>query len=257
MTGYQDITEEVLYASVHELAELIRTQRISPVALTKAYLERLDSIGRKLGAVVTIIHDLALEAAAEAEKEIRSGHYRGPLHGIPYGVKDLIATKGIRTTWGAAPFKDQIFDFDATIIQKLRSAGAILLAKLAMTELAGGFGFDSPDSSFTGPCSTPWNTRNWAGGSSSGPASATAAGLVAFAIGSETFGSIMNPSAYCGVTGLRPTYGRVSRHGTMNLCWTLDKLVFLLTKLDLNSRCVFCKPLPHLVVRPRPLTGRA
>jgi aspartyl-tRNA(Asn)/glutamyl-tRNA(Gln) amidotransferase subunit A len=220
----QEINEDLLHASVRELATQIRTQQLSPVALTEAYLDRLEKIGPKLGAVVTVTREAALKEARVAAQEIRAGNYRGPLHGIPYGAKDLLATKGIPTTWGAAPYKDQVFDYDATVIQKLRSAGAILLGKLAMVELAGGFGYNNADASFTGPGRTPWNTAYWSGGSSSGSGAATAAGLVAFAIGSETSGSIITPAAFCGVSGLRPTYGRVSRHGAMALCWTLDKL---------------------------------
>jgi aspartyl-tRNA(Asn)/glutamyl-tRNA(Gln) amidotransferase subunit A len=220
----QDITEDHLYASIRELSDLIRNGKISCEALTEAYLDRLDKHGRKLGAVVTITRDLALKEAQAADKEIKSGHLRGPLHGIPYGVKDLAATKGIPTTWGAEPFKNQVFDYDATIVKKLREAGAVLLAKLSMVELAGGFGYNNADASFTGPGRTPWNTNYWSGGSSSGPGAATAAGLVAFSIGSETSGSIICPSAFCGLSGLRPTYGRVSRHGAMALSWTLDKL---------------------------------
>jgi aspartyl-tRNA(Asn)/glutamyl-tRNA(Gln) amidotransferase subunit A len=192
--------------------------------LTKSYLQRLEQIGPKLGAVVTITSDLALEQARAAEREIVRGRYRGPLHGIPYGAKDLLATRGIPTTWGAAPYKDQTFDYDATVIARLRDAGAVLVAKLSMVELAGGMGYNNADASFTGPGRTPWNTDYWSGGSSSGPGAAVAAGLVAFAIGSETSGSILTPSAFCGVSGLRPTYGLVSRHGAMALAWTLDKL---------------------------------
>jgi aspartyl-tRNA(Asn)/glutamyl-tRNA(Gln) amidotransferase subunit A len=220
----QEITEDLVFAPVRHLANLLRTRRISPVALTEAYLERLRTLGPKLGAVVTITKDLALKEARSAEREIRAGKYRGPLHGIPYGVKDLIATRGIPTTWGARPLKNQVFDYDATVIRKLRAAGAVLTAKLAMVELAGGFGYDHADASFTGPGRTPWNLKFWSGGSSTGPGAATAAGLVAFAIGSETSGSIITPAAFCGVSGLRPTYGRVSRHGAMSLSWTLDKL---------------------------------
>jgi aspartyl-tRNA(Asn)/glutamyl-tRNA(Gln) amidotransferase subunit A len=221
---YQDITEDILFASVREQGRLIREKRISPVALAEAYLGRLEKIGPKIGAVVTVTRDLALREARTAEKEIGDGRYRGPLHGIPYGVKDLIATKGIPTTWGAAPYKDQVFDYDATIVRKFREAGAVLLGKLAMVELAGGFGYNHADASFTGPGRTPWNLDYWSGGSSAGSAAAVAAGLVAFAIGSETSGSIITPAAFCGVSGLRPTYGRISRHGAMALCWTLDKL---------------------------------
>jgi aspartyl-tRNA(Asn)/glutamyl-tRNA(Gln) amidotransferase subunit A len=220
----KEITEELLYSSVHDLSNMIRTRRISSTALTEAYLDRLEKIGTKLGAVVTITRDLAKEEASQADKEIRSGHYRGPLHGIPYGVKDLAATKGISTSWGAEPYKEQVFDYDATVIKKLRKAGAVLIAKLAMVELAGGFGYNNPDASFTGPGRTPWNSDYWSGGSSSGPGIAAAAALVAFSIGSETSGSIITPSAFCGVSGLRPSYGRVSRYGAMALSWTLDKL---------------------------------
>jgi aspartyl-tRNA(Asn)/glutamyl-tRNA(Gln) amidotransferase subunit A len=218
------VGEAILYGSIRKQAELIRTLKLSPVALTQAYLDRLDKFGAKLGAVVTITKDHALAEAQRAEKEIKDGKYRGSLHGIPYGVKDLLATKGIATTWGAEPYKEQVFDYDATVVKKLREAGAVLVAKLAMVELAGGFGYNNADASFTGPGRTPWNIDYWSGGSSSGPAAATAAGLVSFSIGSETSGSIITPAAFSGVSGLRPTYGRVSRHGAMALCWTLDKL---------------------------------
>src|SRR5207244_1747872 len=150
--------------------------------------------------------------------------WRGPLHGIPYGAKDLLATAGIPTTWGAAPLRNQTFDFDATVIRRLEEAGAVLVAKLAMVELAGGMGYRQPNASFTGPGISPWGAEAWSGGSSSGSGSAVGAGLVPFAIGSETWGSILSPAAFCGITGLRPTYGLVSRHGAMALCWTLDKL---------------------------------
>ena len=218
------LSEDVFFLSVSELSGRIRAKRLSPVALTEGYLERLERIGPKLGAVVTVTRDLALGQAKAAEAEIAAGKWRGPLHGVPFGVKDLLATKGIPTTWGAAPFREQVFDEDATVVSRLREAGAVLVGKLAMVELAGGFGYNNADASFTGPGRTPWNTAFWSGGSSSGPGAATAAGLVAFAIGSETSGSIVTPAAFSGVTGLRPTYGRVSRHGAMALSWTLDKL---------------------------------
>jgi aspartyl-tRNA(Asn)/glutamyl-tRNA(Gln) amidotransferase subunit A len=220
----QAISEETLYLSVRELGNRIRNRKLSPVALTEAYLVRLEKLGSKLGAVITIMRDSALKEARAADQEIRAGRYRGPLHGIPYGVKDLVATRGVPTTWGAEPYRKQVFNYDGTVIRKLRTAGAVLLAKLAMVELAGGFGYNHADASFTGPGKTPWNTNFWSGGSSTGPGAATAAGLVAFAIGSETSGSIITPAAFCGVSGLRPTYGRVSRHGAMALSWTLDKL---------------------------------
>src|SRR5947207_6099467 len=219
-----DITEDTLFAPVSELAELLKTRKLSSEALTRAYLERLEKVGPKLGAVVTITRDLALKQARAADREIKAGRYRGPLHGVPYGAKDLLATRGIPTTWGAEPYKDQVFDYDATAVRKLREAGAVLVAKLAMVELAGGFGYNNADASFTGPGKTPWNTDYWSGGSSSGPGAATAAGLVAFSVGSETSGSIITPAAFSGISGLRPTYGRISRHGAMSLSWTLDKL---------------------------------
>jgi aspartyl-tRNA(Asn)/glutamyl-tRNA(Gln) amidotransferase subunit A len=218
------IPDEVLFGSVRELSEGIRARRLSPVELTEAYLQRLDRYGTTLGAVVTITRDRAMREARAAEREIAAGRWRGPLHGVPYGVKDLLATSGDPTTWGAAPYRDQRFDFDATVVERLSKAGAILVAKLAMIELAGGFGYRQADASFTGPARTPWNLSYWAGGSSSGPGAAVSAALVPFAIGSETWGSITTPSAFSGVTGLRPTYGRVSRHGAMALSWSMDKL---------------------------------
>lgn len=218
------LSDDTLFSSITELATQIRARRISPVELTESYLSRLEKFGHKLGAVVTIMRDAALQEARTAEAEIRRGRYRGLLHGIPYGAKDLLATRNAKTTWGATPYKDQQFDEDATVIRKLREAGAILIAKLAMIELAGGMGYNEAHASLTGACKTPWNEEYWSGGSSSGPGSATAGGLVAFAIGSETSGSIITPSAFCGVSGLRPTYGAVSRHGAMALSWTLDKL---------------------------------
>ncbi len=214
----------VFFLPVRQLAARIKSRKLSPIELTEACLDRLDKTGRKYNAVVTLMRESAMAEARAADGEIRAGKYRGPLHGIPYGVKDLLATKGVPTTWGAAPYKDQVFDYDATAVMRLRKAGAILIAKLAMVELAGGMGYNHADASFTGPGLTPWNTKFWSGGSSSGPGAAVASGCVPFAIGSETSGSILTPASYCGVTGLRPTYGRVSRHGAMALCWTLDKL---------------------------------
>jgi aspartyl-tRNA(Asn)/glutamyl-tRNA(Gln) amidotransferase subunit A len=218
------LNEDTFSSSIGELAAQIRARKLSPVELTEGYLARLEKFGARLGAVAHLMRESALREARQAEREIRAGRYRGLLHGIPYGAKDLLATREAPTTWGAAPYQDQRFDYDATVIIKLRDAGAILCAKLAMVELAGGMGYNQADASLTGACRTPWNTDYWSGGSSSGPGAAVAAGLVAFAIGSETSGSIITPAAFCGVTGLRPTYGMVSRHGAMALCWTLDKL---------------------------------
>ena len=215
---------DIAFSTIQSLGDRLRRKAISSVELTKLYLERLERIGPKLNAVVTILHDRAISEAQQADKDLASGNDHGPLHGIPYGVKDLLAAVGGPTTWGAAPYKHQVFDEDATVVARLRNVGAVLVAKLAMIELAGGMGYNQADASFTGPCRNPWNTDYWTGGSSSGPGAAVSAGLVPFAIGSETDGSITNPSSYCGITGLRPTYGRVSRHGAMALCWSLDKL---------------------------------
>jgi aspartyl-tRNA(Asn)/glutamyl-tRNA(Gln) amidotransferase subunit A len=215
----------VVFRSVRELGEAVRTRALSPVELTETFLDRLERLGPRFNAVVTITRDRALVAAHRAEAEIATGAWRGPLHGIPYGAKDLLATAGgVPTTWGAAPLRAQTFDFDATVVRRLEQAGAVLVAKLAMVELAGGMGYRQPHATFTGPGISPWGADAWSGGSSSGSGSAVAAGLVPFAIGSETWGSILSPAANCGVSGLRPTYGRVSRHGAMALCWTLDKL---------------------------------
>jgi aspartyl-tRNA(Asn)/glutamyl-tRNA(Gln) amidotransferase subunit A len=216
--------EKIAFSDSSTLQRLLTVKALSSVELTKLYLERLETYGPVYGAVITILPERALREARRADRERRRGTVRGPLHGIPYGVKDLLATPDAPTTWGAAPYRNQRFDFDATVVKKLSSAGAVLLAKLAMVELAGGFGYNDADASFTGPGRTPWNWHYWSGGSSSGSGAAVSAGLVGFAIGSETSGSILYPAASCGVTGLRPTYGRVSRHGAMALCWTLDKL---------------------------------
>ncbi|HEV2765483.1 MAG TPA: amidase [Pyrinomonadaceae bacterium] len=218
------LPEETFFSTVAELGAQIRAGRVSPVELAEGYLERLTRLGPRLGAVATVMRETGLREAREAEREIRRGRWRGPLHGVPYGLKDLVATREAPTTWGARPYKDQRLDFDATIVGRLRAAGAVLVAKLAMIELAGGMGYNKADASLTGACLTPWNLDFWSGGSSSGPGSAVAAGLVGFAIGSETSGSIITPAAFCGVSGFRPTYGAISRHGAMALSWTLDKL---------------------------------
>lgn len=215
---------ELAFSPVNKLGDLLRSRQISSVELTRVFLRRLHTIGPKLNAVVTILDERALSEASQADKELAAGVNRGPLHGVPYGVKDLLAAIGGPTTWGAAPYKHQMLDYDATVVKRLKEAGAVLLAKLAMIELAGGMGYNQADASFTGPCRNPWNPSFWTGGSSSGPGAAVSGGLVAFAIGSETDGSITNPSSYCGLSGIRPTYGRVSRHGAMALCWSLDKL---------------------------------
>jgi aspartyl-tRNA(Asn)/glutamyl-tRNA(Gln) amidotransferase subunit A len=215
----------VAFRTIPELGADIRAGRLSPVTLAETCLTRLETVGRTLNAVVTLTPERALEQARRAERELAAGRDRGPLHGIPYGAKDLLATSGgIPTTWGAEPFRDRCFEHDATVIRRLEDAGAVLVAKLAMVELAGGMGYRQPNASFTGPGISPWAADAWSGGSSSGSGAAVGAGLVPFAIGSETWGSILGPATYCSVSGLRPTYGRVSRHGAMALCWTLDKL---------------------------------
>jgi aspartyl-tRNA(Asn)/glutamyl-tRNA(Gln) amidotransferase subunit A len=213
------------FLSIRELGRMLRAGETTPTELADSFLTRLETVGRRLNAVVTLTRERAMDEARTAERELKAGHDRGPLHGIPYGAKDLLATAGgIPTTWGATPFKDQQFDRDGAVIERLRAAGAVLVAKLSMVELAGGMGYDQPNASITGPGLNPWNPEAWSGGSSSGSGSAVGAGAVPFAIGTETWGSITTPASYCGISGLRPTYGRVSRRGAMALCWTLDKL---------------------------------
>lgn len=219
------VDERFAFLSIRELGRMLRAGETTPTALAEYFLHRLDTVGRRFNAVVTLTRERAMDEARTAERELKAGHDRGPLHGIPWGAKDLLATAGgIPTTWGAVPFKDQQFDRDAAVVERLRAAGAVLVAKFGMVELAGGMGYNQPNASLTGPGLNPWNAEAWSGGSSSGSGSAVGAGAVPFAIGSETWGSITTPSSYCGVSGLRPTYGRVSRRGAMALCWTLDKL---------------------------------
>jgi aspartyl-tRNA(Asn)/glutamyl-tRNA(Gln) amidotransferase subunit A len=216
--------DELSFRTIAELGTLLRSREVSPVELARHCLERLDTVARRLNAVVAITDDAALREAALAEAELLRGIDRGPLHGIPYGVKDIIATAGIPTSWGASPFAEQIFDHDATVVRRLRNAGGVLAAKVATVEIAGGMGYMNPDASLTGSTGNPWDPDTWAGGSSSGPAAVVAAGALPFAIGSDTSGSIILPAAWTGTAGLRPTYGRVSRFGAMTLCWTLDRL---------------------------------
>ena len=210
--------DDLAYQPVTVLSSLVESRRITSTDLTTMYLARLKRYGEPLHSVVTLTEELALAQAAKADRELKAGRYRGPLHGIPWGAKDLLATRGIRTTWGAKPYENQILDVDATVVERLRDAGAVLVAKLSMGSLAlGGVWFG-------GTTRNPWAPATGSSGSSAGPAAATAAGLVGFAIGSETRGSIITPSSICGVTGLRPTYGRVSRYGAMTLAWTMDKI---------------------------------
>jgi len=216
--------EDILYLSVRELGERIRSRRLSPVELTESYLKRSESVGARLNAYAVITRDLARREAKQADREIRAGKYRGPLHGIPYAAKDLLAVKGYPTVWGARPYANQKFDYDATVITKLRAAGAILIGKAAMIELAGGMGYRFASASISGAARNPWDEGCWTCGSSSGSGAIAGAALAAFAIGTETWGSIVCPSAFCGVSGLRPTYGRVSRHGAMALSFSMDKI---------------------------------
>lgn len=209
---------DLAFYTIYQLASLIKTKQISSVELTKFFIDRLKKHGNDLECVITITDSLALAQARRADDELKRGIYRGPLHGMPYGAKDILAAKGYKTTWGAAPFKDQSFDYNATVVEKLEQAGAVLIAKLTTGALAYG------DVWYGGKTRNPWNLSEGSSGSSSGPASATVAGLVPFAIGSETVGSIVSPSTRCGATGLRPTFGRVSRQGAMTLSWTFDKL---------------------------------
>jgi Asp-tRNA(Asn)/Glu-tRNA(Gln) amidotransferase A subunit family amidase len=217
LTPFRSV-DELAFLPVTALAPLVEARKVTSTELTKMYLARLKAHGETLKAVVTLTEALALEQAADADREIAAGRYRGPLHGIPWGAKDLFATRGIRTTWGAKPYEDQTIDLDATVVERLRDAGAVLLAKLSMGALAQGGDW------FGRSTRNPWNLKRSSSGSSAGPGAATAAGLVGFAVGTETLGSIISPAAANGVVGLRPTYGRVSRHGAMALSWTMDKI---------------------------------
>jgi Asp-tRNA(Asn)/Glu-tRNA(Gln) amidotransferase A subunit family amidase len=213
-----DAADDLAFLPVTSLAALLRNRQVSSVELTKLYLERLKKHDPTLHCVVTLTEDLALKQAEQADREIAAGRYRGPLHGVPWGAKDLIAYPGYPTTWGAAPFKEQKLDVKATVARRLEEAGAVLVAKLTLGALAMG------DQWFGGTTRNPWDPRRGSSGSSAGSASATAGGLVGFALGSETLGSIVSPSRECGTSGLRPTFGRVSRHGCMTLAWSMDKV---------------------------------
>ncbi len=217
------LPDDLLFSPVRELAEKIRSKAITSVELTESYLDRSHRFSR-LNGYATLTPDLALQQARRADDEIRAGKYRGPLHGIPYAAKDLLAVKGYPTTWGARPFKDRQFDFDAHVILKLEQAGAVLLGKAAMIELAGGFGYRFGAASVSGAAHNPWKEDCWTCGSSSGSGAIMAAALAAFTIGTETWGSIVCPSGYNGVSGLRPTYGRVGRSGAMALSYSMDKI---------------------------------
>ncbi|MBM4418463.1 MAG: amidase [Chloroflexi bacterium] len=215
---------DLAYAGVGRIAALVRTREISAREVAEHFLHRIVTLGPQLNAIAAVMPDRGMAEAERADAAVARGDPLEPLHGVPYGAKDLLAARGAPTTWGAPPFRDQFFDTDATVIARLGRAGAPLLAKLAMVELAGGGGYRYAHASLQGPGITPWDRTRWSGGSSSGSGSAVAAGLVPFALGSETSGSILTPAAYCGVTGLRPTYGIVSRAGAMPLSWSLDKI---------------------------------
>ncbi len=210
--------EDVAFWPVRHLAELVRTRQVTSLELTEMYLTRLHRYNGKLNNVVTFLDDYGRTEARRADTEIAAGRYKGPLHGIPWGAKDIISVKGFTTTWGSPAFKEQVFDYDASVVEMLRDAGAVLIAKLATGELAAG------DNWFGGQTKSPWDPALGSSGSSAGPASATAAGCVAFAIGTETSGSILSPAARCGLPALRPTFGRISRYGVMALSWTQDRL---------------------------------
>src|ERR1700723_2236191 len=218
------MTDDIFFAGIADLNARLIKGEFSTVELVKAFAERLEKLGPRYNALALPLTAVALKRAKQVDDELKRERFRGPLQGIPFGAKDLLAFAGHPTTWGAKPYAAQVFDETATVLSKLDSTGSLLIGKLAMVELAGGGGYRTASASLFGPGLNPWDTSRWAGGSSSGPGSAVAAGLVTFALGSETSGSIISPSAYCGITGLRPTYGLVSRHGAMPLSWTMDKI---------------------------------
>ena len=210
--------QDLAFYSIPQLASLIKSKKISSVELTRFFIDRLKKWGDTLHCLISLTEDIAMQQARQADAELAAGKYRGPLHGIPYGLKDLFAVKGTKTTWGAAPYKEQVIDEDAYVYKRLRDAGAVLVAKFTLGALAMG------DWWYGGQTRNPWNLNSGSSGSSAGSTSATVAGLVPFAIGTETYGSIISPSHVCGATGLRPTFGSVSRWGGMTLSWSLDKI---------------------------------
>jgi len=215
---------DVFFASIPELNAMLRAKQTSAVELARVFGRRLETLGPRYNALALALTERAIRHAKLVDGDLKRERYRGPLQGLPYGAKDLLSVAGQITTWGARPYAAQVFDYDATVVHKLEGVGATLAGKLAMVELAGGPGYRYASASLTGPGLNPWDPSRWSGGSSSGSAIAVAAGMVPFAIGSETSGSIITPAAFCGVTALRPTYGLVSRYGAMPLSWTLDKL---------------------------------
>jgi len=220
------------FATITELGAALHDREISSVELTKIFGKRLETLGPEYNALAYSLVKQGHKAAKDVDDEIKRERFRGPLQGIPYAVKDLIAVAKSPTTWGAKPFADQVFDYNATVVERLDHQKAILIGKLSMIELAGGGGYSSAAASLQGPGLNPWNKQYWSGGSSSGSAAAVAAGLTPYALGSETSGSILTPACFCGVSGLRPTYGLVSRHGAMTLSWTLDKIGVLARSAD-------------------------
>lgn len=219
-----DLPDDIFFASISDLSAKLRAKEFSCVELTRAFCDRFERIGPKYNALALSLREQAVSQAKDVDRELKRGRTRSLLQGIPYGVKDLIAVKDRPTAWGARPYAGQVFKEDAAVVEKLNGAKAILIGKLAMISLAGGGNYRYAAASVTGPCRNPWDRERWSGGSSSGSAAAVSTGLVPFALGSETSGSILTPSAFCGVTGLRPTYGLVSRRGAMALSWTLDKI---------------------------------
>jgi len=218
------MTDDVFFAPIPDLNARLKKREFTAVELVKAFGARLETLGPRYNALALPLTKVALGRAKDVDQELKRERYRGPLQGIPFGAKDLLSFAGHATTWGAKPYATQVLDETATVLEKLDATGSLLIGKLSMVELAGGGGYRMAGASLTGPGLNPWDVTRWSGGSSSGPASAVAAGLVPFALGSETSGSIITPAAFCGVTGLRPTYGLVSRHGAMALSWTLDKI---------------------------------
>jgi aspartyl-tRNA(Asn)/glutamyl-tRNA(Gln) amidotransferase subunit A len=219
-----ELSEELYFSTVAEWNIKLKAKQVSAMELARAFAARLEKLGPRYNALALPLTERAVKKAKSADDDIKRDRFRSQLLGIPFGAKDLLSVAGVPTTWGAKPYAAQVFDYDATVLQKLDKVGAVLIGKLSMVELAGGGGYRFPAASLFGPGINPWDRSRWSGGSSSGSGSAVAAGLVPFAIGSETSGSILTPSAYCGITGLRPTYGLVSRHGAMPLSWTMDKL---------------------------------
>lgn len=218
------LADDVLFQPITDLSQQIRTRRLSPVELTESYLARIEKLNGKYNAFQTVTADFARAQAQASEKRANAGKLLSPLDGIPWAAKDLLATKGIPTSWGARPLTQQTFDRDATVVQRLHDAGAVMLGKAAMVEFAGGLGYRFANASVSGPGRNPWDPSRWTGGSSSGSGAAVSGGLAAFAIGTETWGSILCPSAFCGLTGLRPTYGVVPRTGAMVCADTFDKI---------------------------------